>query len=750
MHSSILGNLLAAVGFSCLVTGAAAAQQSLSGRVMATDSTPLADALVRVLEARRSTTTDHEGRYEIGGLPSGVYTVSFTLIGYAPQVRKVTLRESDVTVDVTLRATVVELAAVQVTGSAVATSALSSPQPIAMVAGDELRRVQAPSLGETVSQLTSVRSVSTGPAVGKPVIRGLTSNRVLVLDDGQRLETQQWGDEHAPDISTAGAQRIEVVRGPQSVLYGSDALGGVINVIAPELPEAIGRAPYVGGSVSGGFATNGRQPEATAGIHGASGGFGFRASFHGRNSQNVRTATSELWNSASRAAGGSGSVGYRGSWGSISGDVDYLDQRVEFPEGDPDETPLQRIGEQRGRVVASLSVGGSRLEVTGSYERNRRREFEEAQATEVAVGLLSKTYLGSAHLYHSLAPNIGGAVGVSAYRTRFDKFGTETLIPNSTTDNLGVFAFEQVEAGRWNFTVGGRYDYRRLDVESDADIAVAADTRTYHSVTGSLGALWHAADAVALVANVGRGFRAPSSFELFAHGVHEGTLAFERGNPNLDTEKSLNTDLAIRVQSSSVSAEIGGFVNLIQDYIFTVPSGTTDSASGLQIYDVTQGDARLTGVEAAVEVHPTPYLHVSGTADYVHGQNVTTGQPLPSMPPFRVTYTLRFEGFPEGALAHPYLSIGGETYARQTRLDPAEAQFFAQAFDGAGYRPAGYTLVHLSGGLTLRAGGREMHVDVTLRNALDQAYADFLSRVKTAVRNPGQGRNLIVRLTTEF
>jgi outer membrane receptor protein involved in Fe transport len=428
----------------------------------------------------------------------------------------------------------------------------------------------------------------------------------------------------------------------------------------------------------------------------------------------------------------------------------HLDQRVEFTEEDPDETPNQRIAEQRGRLGASLPLGRSRLEVTGGYERNRRREFEDEAATDVAVGLLSKTYLGTAHLHHFLAPNVGGVLGVSGYRNRFDKFGSETLIPNSTADNVGVFVFEQVEAGRWNLSLGGRFDHRRLDVESDADIGVTAQTRTYNSATGSVGVLLRAAEPVALVLNVGRGFRAPSSFELFANGVHEGTLAFERGNPALRTEKSLNTDFAIRLSTSNASGEVGGFVNQVRDFIFTVPSGTTDSASGLQIYQVEQGDARLAGFEGALEYHPTSFLHLRGTADYVAGQNTTTGQPLPSIPPFRATYTVRLEGEGTSVLARPYLSVGGETHARQTRLDPAEREFFAQAFDGAGYQPRGYTLVHLAAGFASRAGAMELHFGVQVRNVLDQPHADFLSRLKTSAPNPGPGRSVTLRLTSEF
>jgi iron complex outermembrane receptor protein len=252
------------------------------------------------------------------------------------------------------------------------------------------------------------------------------------------------------------------------------------------------------------------------------------------------------------------------------------------------------------------------------------------------------------------------------------------------------------------------------------------------------------------VLNVGRGFRAPSSFDLFSNGVHEGTVAFERGNPNLNTEKSLNTDLALRVQTANVALEVGGFLNLIQDYIYSVPTGTTDPASGFQIYDVTQGDARLSGVEVAAQYHPTAWLHLQGTADYVYGKNTSTGNPLPAMPPFRATYSVRLESRRQGFLHVPYFSVGGESNAQQSRQDPAEAAFYSQAFGGQGYQSEAYTLINAGTGFGLAAGANDVHFDFTVRNVLDKAYADYLSRIKTNALNPGMGRSFVMQVSTAF
>jgi outer membrane receptor protein involved in Fe transport len=273
----------------------------------------------------------------------------------------------------------------------------------------------------------------------------------------------------------------------------------------------------------------------------------------------------------------------------------------------------------------------------------------------------------------------------------------------------------------------------------------------WSSVTGNAGVLYHVTEPVALVLNVGRGFRSPSTFDLFANGPHEATSTFERGNPNLKTEASLNTDVGLRVQTGSAVAEVGGFVNLIKNFIYTVPANQVDTASGLQIYDVTQGDAVLRGFEAQLEYHPTSYLHLQGSADYVYGQNTSTDLALPSMPPFRATYTARLEGRSWGRLFSPYFSVGGETNARQSRMDPAEAVFYADAFGGQGYHSTAYTLVNLATGFSLpTSGGRTVAFDFELRNALNKDWVDYLSHLKTLAPNPGMGRSFIARVTAGF
>jgi len=737
LHTAAL--IAALAGIAAAAPAPPPLPRTLSGVVTDTSGIPLAQVRVTVLEARRGTTTDPEGRYTLPGLPSGTYGVSFALVGYAPQVLRVSVGDTDVSLDVVLRPTLIELPEIQVTASPLATTSLTSPQPTSLLSSEELQANRAPSLGETINSLPGVRSLSTGSGVGKPVIRGLSSNRVLVLADGQRLESQQWGDEHGPQVEAGEAERIEVIRGPASVLYGSDALGGVVNVIPPPLPDAIGREPFVGGRALASYSTNNEQPDGTVTVEGASGPVGLRGSFTGRRSGDVTTPAGELLNSGGRTLNGSGTVGYRGGFGSVSASYTRRDERVEIhedPAEDPTATPFQRIAAERVHLGASLAAGASHFDIDLGFERNRRREFEESGAAEVALGLLARTYSSDVRFHHVPLGPFAGIVGVSGLRNEFDKFGEETLIPENAYNNLGLYAFEQAEVGRWNLSLGARYDYRRLSVEDDEELGVVAQRRSYNSVTGNVGVLYRLAEPAAVVLNVGRGYRAPTAFDLFSNGVHEGTVRFERGDSTLENETSVNADLAIRLQTNDLSAEAGVFANYIDNFIFPNPTGELDPESGLQIFDITQGNARLTGFEAAVEYHATSVLHLRGTADYTRGQNRSTDAPLPFIPPFRATYSARLEGGQEGFVQRPYFSVGGESNARQSRLDPED------------FAPDGYTLVHLAAGFALPAAGTSIAFDFQLRNALDEEYANFLSRYKTYALDPG--RNFVVQVGTAF
>lgn len=708
----------------------------LQGQVTDSAGRALSNVRVLLVGLGRQQLTAPDGRYRFTSMPSGEHVVTFTSVGFAPQSRRVVLTNAGATLDARLRATGVELATVQVTATPAATLASESPQPTVVLEGAVLRQSQSASLGATLEHMPGVRSLSMTTGIGKPVIRGMTHYRVVTLDNGQRTETQAWGHDHSPNVETATAERVEVIKGPASVLYGSDALGGVINVIAPAVPDAIDGAAFVRGRLVSGYNHAVRGADVTLSGEGAVRGFGARAALTTRGSGDMRTPAGSLANTTNRATALEGVVGYRRAASSLSVRYVSRDERIEIfddPAVNPEYSGFQRIDTKRATAEAATPMGaGLRLQLNGGYEQNYRREFADASASAPDLGLFVRNFTGFANVHHPRIAGMSGTVGVSAMSSDFANRGTQTLIPSSRTKSAGVYVFEQAEAGRVRATFGARYDYRTLATDGDPTIGIAAQDRAFSAVTGSAGLLVKLSEPVAVVLNVARGFRAPAAPDLFANGFHEGTRAFERGDPDLEVETSLNTELGLRVSRNDLTAEVTGYRNMVADYIYLRPFGT-----GGRVFDslqVVQGDARLIGLEGRIAYRPLDMLTLHASGDVVRGDNLTARVPLTFIPPVRLLYGARVDGKREGnKVRNLFLAVSGETNARQTRLDPRDTS------------PPGYSLLSASAGFTTLVPRGAVIIDLSLRNALNTRYRDFMSRYKEFALS--SARALALRVT---
>jgi iron complex outermembrane recepter protein len=341
-----------------------------------------------------------------------------------------------------------------------------------------------------------------------------------------------------------------------------------------------------------------------------------------------------------------------------------------------------------------------------------------------------RNWTGFVQLQHSRVGPFAGTIGVSGMTSAFTNRGTKTLIPSSDTRTAALYLFEEAELGRWHATLGARYDWRALETEGDAGIGIAAQRRTFEAVTGSAGLLFEVSEPVAIVANVARGFRAPAAPDLFANGFHEGTRAFERGDPDLDVETSLNTELGIRVSASALSAELTGYVNQVSDYIYLRPFGRGEAFDSMQ---VVQGDARISGIEGRAAWRAGRHVALQLSGDWTLGDNLTADVPLTFIPPPRLVYGVRVDTERWRALTSPYLMLSAETNARQDRLDPRD------------FGPEGYTIATAGIGAAWLAPRGPVTVDLTLRNAFDVRYRSFMSRYKGYALGPG--RALVLRMS---
>ncbi len=611
-------------------------------------------------------------------------------------------------------------------------------QPVVLLDGAALRTQQAPSLGETLAGLAGMRSMSMTTGIGKPVIRGLHSTRIVTLDGGQRVETQQWGADHAPNVETMGADRIEVVKGPSSVRYGSDAIGGVINVVRRPLLDARDLDGWLAErSVALAYNSGIGGSDATLGLDLARGRGALRGTLTGRTSDAMRTPGGALPNTDSRAVNGELAATWRASRLSAEFTAAGREERIGIFDDTvtaPDFAGFQRISTDRARLVLRAPVRHGTLEATAGWERNYRREYDPGLAPGVALGLAATTRTALVEWHHPLGDRWRGTAGMFAMHGRFDKRGSQTLIPSSTTEDLAAYLTQSADYGRLALSVGARYDRRALHAAEDAVLDLDAQQRRFDAVTGSVGASYALHQHVVLAVNVGRGFRAPTSSDLFANGFHEGTRAYERGDPSLRVETSLSTDVSVRVAQGPLRAELSVYDNRIADYIYLRPTG-----SGGFLFDslaVVQGDATLRGVEFSGRWRVARALELSSTADYGTGTNTATGLPLNFMPPLRVAGTAQVTLPTAGAVLRPQVAVVAEHNARQSRLEPRDVATSA------------YTLLHLRSGAALSLGGRILQLDLDVRNALDRRYRDHLSRYKEFA--DAVGRAVVVRVTTRW
>ena len=728
------------LGALVLVGALLGSADTLSGRVADPDGDPVAGATVTVVELHRVALTRADGAYRFADLPPGHYTITVRGLGFAPVARDVTIRGAT-TLSVTLTRTAIWVEPLTITATRAPLAAGLSPLPTEALSEDRLRREQSVSLAHALANLPGVNALSTGQQIGKPVIRGLTGPRVLVLEDGSRLEDYSWSDEDGPSVDARLAQRVEVIRGPASVLYGSDALGGVVNVIPEDLPDANGgpRALRSGFEISG--ASNNAELEGAARLEGASGGWGWRLFGIGRFASSLHTPAGELDNTGFNALSGEAAVGRRGARASTTlrytrygGEFKLLE--AEGPATGETGGPERKLSDDRVQFAGDYLVGGVRLETKAQWQRHSLIEVSDTGVSPggqplegTAFDLLLTTFTIDALAHHTAGARVAGTLGVSGVAQSNDTRGRVPLVPDARVRSGAVFGFEQASLGRVRVLAGARVDVRHL--------SLAAQTRDYTAFAGNVGIVY-GIGAAALTANVGRAWRAPTLFELFSNGPHLGEARYEIGDAGLEPEAGTNLDVGVRWQSGRVRAELAAYRNAVDRYIFITPTDSfvtvsTSPPDSLRVYRYQQADARLLGGEAELEVAVAAALSVRARADAVRGTNQATRQPLPLMPPARLALGAELHRTGVGWAHRAYAGAEVEVATRQTRLNPLDIP------------TGGYTLLNLSAGLTRPMLGRIGRVDLAVQNVANVSYRSFLSRYKEFALDPG--RNVVLRVS---
>ena len=744
------------------VTGEADAQAEPRARVVGVviDSStgdPIVAAHVRLLPGHKEELTHSDGRFVLEDLTPGSYTLVIEQLGYRSVSRDVDARAGATSEHrIVLVVSAIRMGEIIVTGTLTPRTRDEMLSPVSTLAGAELDR----RVGETVAAMLENKPglavTSLGPATGRPVIRGLGGDRILVLEDGQRLgDVSSLSSDHAVAINPLTARQVEVVRGPMSLIYGSSALGGVVNVVRDEIPTTLPHERHGAFSLQGSSVNRG----VTAGGYAtmAMGRVAARGEASARHSGDLSTPAGRLVNTAAQSLDLAAGIGMPGDWGHAGMAVRFLNNEYGIPGGfigghaQGVNIEMQRLA-LRGSVELHREDRFIReISLDGGYTDFRLTELERSGAvgTEFLQDLVQAD-LVARHGARSVLNE--GALGLRVqYRDLVT--GGSLRTPSTYDWALAGFAIEEFGRDPLRLQIGLRYDWARY-VPRDTTSFVSAGgqripvrARTFGSVSGSLGALWKVSDAVRIGGSVARAYRTPDFNELYSNGPHLAANSFDVGDPSLGQETGLGFDGFVRLSHERISGEVAAFHNTLYDYVFPSSRGRAElgTQGGRPRFQYTNEDARFTGIEGEVDAFLTSVFRFEASASLVNARFTSERADIPVFDGSDTTFVPASSHPPLIPPAHGRVGLrieqpgrffggGVRLVARQDRLGDFETE------------TAGYALADAAAGLRLVRGGVLHTITLRVDNLFDTEYRDHMSRTKDILPGPGRNISLLYRL----
>ena len=708
------------------------AQNSISGIVTDIRNQPLKGVSVTISELNKGTTTDENGKYVFSNLPNRNLKINFMLLGFATQ-NKTALSNS---LNIILEEAIFEMDEVIVS---TAFNKIQS-QNVMRVEHESIKNLQrkgTATLIEGLATIPGVSQISTGTSIGKPVIRGLSGNRVLIYSQGVRIENQQFGDEHGLGLNDAGIQSVEVIKGPASLLYGSDALGGVLYFN----PEKFANANTFKANFSQKYFSNTQGSNSTLGLKTSTDNWKFmtRGSYNTHSDYKIADGdrvTNTRYNETDFKTG----IGYSNSNFSSVLRYNYNNLDIGIPENGIEEQttrkktdfPKQGIFNHLLSLNSVFYLKNSKLDLDLGYIANDRSEFEDSN--EAALHMKLKTFNYNVKYHLPKTGKIETIIGIQGMHQTNKNSGEEYLIPDAVTNDFGVFGTANYEWNRNVLQAGLRFDTRNITTDAQGiageEGSFEAINKSYDSFNAALGYKTNIADNLTLRLNMASGFRAPNLAELTSNGVHEGTNRYEVGNGNLKTEQNIQTDLNLEYKNSHFEFFVNGFYNHINNYIYTSATGAIIDSN--LVFDYIQDNAKLYGGEIGLHLHPHPldWLHFETSFETVTGKK-QNGDYLPLIPANNWDNTLRTEFNIQNWLEEGFVTLNVSSTFNQKNASGFET------------KSNGYTLLNLGFGGTMKVGKTVFDVNINGNNLLDKRYIAHLSRLKTD-GIPNIGRNIVL------
>ncbi len=741
-------------------------------------------ASVYISDIKSGTASDASGKFIIKNIPPGEHLVEISHIGYTSIIESIDMN-TDVNKDFTLTESVIENNAVVVTGVTGATQLKKIPFAVSVMRKEDFFRNTSTNIIESLTKIGGVYTLSTGPAISKPVIRGLSYNRVLTINDGVRQEGQQWGDEHGIEVDEASVNKIELLKGPASIIYGSDAMAGVVNIIT-NVPVP---ANSIKANLSSNYQTNNNLSTINLNIGGNKNGFNWNIYTSNKAAGDYKNKyDGRVFNSKFTENNIGGYIGYNGKWGFSHLLISSFNLKAGLIEGERDSAgyfiknlaggiteratsrdfksstaliPYQHIRHFKIATDNNIKMGKNFLTFNLGYQQNKREEFgnpDDVNERALFFDLQTFTYTAQFHLAEK--KNWKTSIGINGMQQQNTNKGIEQLIPDYNLFDFGIYAFTQKTINKLTISGGVRFDNRNVNAGNLLDGAMIKETgfkKSFSNVSGSVGLAAQVTRAVNLKFNIARGFRAPSIPELASNGAHEGTIRYEYGDNNLKSETSIQFDGGIEYSTEHISIGLSAFYNSFDNFIFyrkleAIGGGdslVTVNGDFLTAFKFDQTKAALTGLEATVDIHPHPldWLHILNTFSIVSGQlrkPIEGNKFLPFIPATKLA--TEFKG------SFNKLTNSIRNFYVKFEVDNTFEKKNVFTVYNTETKTAGYTLLNagLGADFVNKKNQTLFSLAFSALNIADMAYQNHLSRLKYTEENVATGRAGVFNMGRNF
>lgn len=745
------------------VSAIAHGQNSVSGTILNKETEqPIIGATIYIPELEKGKITDFDGRFSFETLPAKNYNLVISFLGFTTKTVAVELPLTQ-PLKIFMKPSAIEMEQI-IISTPFHQLQSENVMKVARESIQDLSKSGAMNLSSGISEIAGVSTITTGTGIGKPVIRGLSSNRVLVFTQGVRLENQQFGGEHGLGLNASGIESVEVIKGPASLLYGSDALGGVLYFN----PEKYAPADSTQVDIKTSYFTNTLGLESNVGLKTSLQKIKFLIRGNYATHSDYKTGTgNRASNTRFHELDLKTGIGYQNNY--YKGDLRYnfTGSKIGIPEeGDGQsvskniEIPFQDVSNHILSLDNTFYLDNSSIDLTLGYLFNNRKEFEgqhhhhepheeyeesheEEHGASVHEGEASlemnlETLNYDAKYHLPLMGNFESIAGIQGMFQTNKNFGEEILIPNAKTSDFGIFATTHYHLPQIDLQAGLRYDTRSLESEASGILGgehyIPKIDRNFNSYNGALGVKFNLFEVITSRLNLATGFRAPNLAELTSNGVHHGSNRYEIGTPDLKNEQNYQVDLALEFSSEHVELFANAFYNKINNYIYLEPTGKI--MEEVPVFNYVQNDAYLYGGEAGIHLHPHPldWLHVESSYEMVVGKQ-SNGSYLPLIPAHSLLNTIRVEFKEHEWVFDSYGFISLRSTFGQQKISTFETP------------TAAYNLLSAGLGGTFNLGPNTLQLMLSGTNLFNKTYFSHLSRLKqNGIPNMGRNVSLSVKV----